>query len=128
MEALALFHSQCKLVANLLAKAEQKFFLTSIIENSANYKHIYEICNNLIGRSKDSPLPPGIPSKDLAVSFNNYFIEKSAKICSDLTGKHQQLPPYIEILAPPGTHNLRNFQPITLPELQKIVLSTPNKN
>ena len=75
-----------------------------------------------------SPLPPGIPNKDLAVSFNNYFIEKIAKICSDLIGKHQQLPPYIKILAPPGTHNLSNFQLITLPKLQKLVLSTPNKN
>ena len=128
MEAIALFHSQCQLIANLLDKAEQKFFLTSIIENSANYKCIYEICNNLLGRSKDSPLPPGIPNKDLSVSFNNYFIEKIVKICSDLIRKCQQLPPYIEILAPPGTHNLSNFQPIYLPELQKIYLSTPNKN
>ena len=128
MEALALFHSQCQLIANLLDKAERKFFLTSIIENSANYKCIYEICSNLLGRSKDSPLPPGIPNKDLAVSFNNYFIEKIAKIHSDLIGKCQQLPPYIKILAPPGTHNLSNFQPITLPELQKLVLYTLNKN
>ena len=128
MEAYALFHSQHQLVANLLDKAEWKFFLTSILENSANYKCIYEICNNLLGRSKDSPLPNGIPNKDLAVSFNNYFIEKIAKICSDLAGKHQQLPPYIELLAPLGTHNLSNFQLLTLPELQKVVLSTPNKN
>ena len=96
--------------------------------NSPNYKCIYEICNNLLGRFKDSPFPPGIPNKDLAVSFNNYIIEKIAKICSDLIGKHQQLPPYIELLAPLGTHNLSNFQLITLPELQKLVLSTPNKN
>ena len=59
-EALALFHSQCWFVSNLLDKAEQKYFLTSITENSSNYKCIYEICNNLLGRSKDSPLPPGI--------------------------------------------------------------------
>ena len=57
IEALALFHSQHWFVANLLNKAEWKFFLTSITENSANYKCIYEICNNLLGRSKDTPLP-----------------------------------------------------------------------
>ena len=75
-----------------------------------------------------SPLPSGISNKDLAVSFNNYLIENIAKICSDLIGKCQQLPPYIEIPAPPGTQNLNNFQPIILPKLQKIVLSTLNKN
>ena len=115
-------------MANLLDKAEQKFFLTSIIENSANYKCIYEICNNLLGRSKNTPLPPGILNKDLAVSFNNYFIEKIAKICSDLIEKCLHLPPYIETQAPLGTHNLSNFQPITLPDLQKLIHSTPNKN
>ena len=91
MGALALFHSQHWLVANLPDKADRKFFFTSIIENSANYKRIYEICNNLLGRSKDSPLPPGIPNRDLPVSFNNYFIEKIAKIHFDLIRKHQQL-------------------------------------
>ena len=40
---------------------------------------------------------------------------------------YQQLPSYIEIPAPPGTQNLSNFQLITLPELHKIILSTPNK-
>ena len=64
---LHFFHCQCQLISNLLDKAEQKFFLTSITENSSNYKCIYEICNHLLGRSKDSPLPPGIPNKDLVV-------------------------------------------------------------
>ena len=36
----------------------QKFFLTSITENPSDYKCIYEICNHLLGRSKDSPLSP----------------------------------------------------------------------
>ena len=116
-EALTLFHCQHQLILNLLDKAEQKFFLTSITENSSNYKSICEICNHLLGRSKDSPLPPGIPNKDLAVRFNNYFIEKIAKICTDLIGKCQHLPHYVEILVPPGTQNFSNFQPITLPKL-----------
>ena len=128
MEALTLFHCQCWLISNLLDKAEWKFFLTSITENSSNYKCIYEICNHLLGRSKDSPLPPGIPNKDLAVRFNNYFIQKIANICTDLIEKCQHLPPYAERPAPPGTQDLSDFQPVTLPKLQKIIQSTPNKN
>ena len=128
MEALTLFHCQRRLVLNLLDKAERKFFLTSITENSSKYKHIYEICNHLLGRSKDSPLPPGVSNNDLAVRFNNYFIEKIANICTDLIWKHQLLPPYVERPAPSGTQNFSNFQPVTLPKLQKIILSTPNKN
>ena len=33
------------------------------------------------GRSKDSPLPPGIFNKDVAIRFNNYFIEKTYLQC-----------------------------------------------
>ena len=87
IEVLTHFHCQCRLVSNLLDKAEQKFFHTTITENSSNYRCIYEICNHLLGRSKDSPLPPGISNIDLSVRFNNYFIEKIANICTDLIGK-----------------------------------------
>ena len=126
--AFALLQGQHQLVSNLLDKAQQKFFLTSITENPSYYKHIYEICNHLLGRSKDLPLPPGIVNNDLAVRFNNYFIQKIANICTDLIDKHQYLPPYIERSAPPGTQDLSNFQPVTLPKLHKIIQSTPNKN
>ena len=112
----------------LLEKAQWKFFLTSITENPSDYKHIYEICNHLLGRSKDSPLPPGISNNDLAVRFNNYFIQKIANICTDLIEKCQHLPPYIERSAPPGTQDVSDFQPVTLPKLHKIIQSTPNKN
>ena len=128
MEALTLFHCQCWLMWNLLDKAQQKFFCSSITENSLDYKHIYEICNHLLGRSKDSPLPPGIPNKDLAVRFNNYFIQKIANIHTDLIQNRQHLPLYVERPAPPGTQDLSDFQPVTLPKLQKIIWSTPNKN
>ena len=103
-------------------------FLTFITENPSNYKHIYEICDHLLGRSKDSPLPPGIPNKDLAVRFNNYFIQKISNVCTDLIEKHQHLPPNAERPASPGTQVLSDFQPVTRPKLQKIIQSTPNKN
>ena len=73
-------------------------------------------------------MPPGIPNKDLAVRFNNYFIQKIANICTDLIQNHQHLPLYVERPAPPGTQNLSDFQPVTLPKLQNISQSTPNKN
>ena len=126
--AFALFQGQCRLISNILDKALQKFFLTSITENPSDYKCIYEICNHLLGRSKDSPLPPGILSNDLAVRFSNYFIQKIANIHTDLIEKCQHLSPYVERSAPPGTHDLSNFQPVILPKLHKIIQSTPNKN
>ena len=77
---------------------------------------------------KIHPLPPGIPNKDLAVRFNNYFIQEIANIHTDLIQNCQHLPLYAERPAPPGTQDLSDFQPVTLPKLQKIIRSTPNKN
>ena len=71
-------------------------FRTSITENSSNYKQIYEICNHLLGRTKDSPMPPGVTNKDLAYRFNNFFIDKITKIHNDLIGKQQHPPLYVE--------------------------------
>ena len=127
-EAYTLFHQQHWLVSNLLNKAERDFYCTSITENSSNYKQIYEICNHLLGRTKDSPMPPGVTNKDLAYRFNNFFIDKITKICNDLIVKEQHLPTYVEIPAPPNTKNFCKFQPNILSNLQKIIWSTPNKN
>ena len=109
IEAYNLFHQQRRLVSNLLNKAERDFFRTSIIENSSNYKRIYEICNHLLGRTKDSPMPPGFTNKDLAYRFNNFFIEKITKIHNDLILKHQHLPPYVEMPAPQRHRTLAIF-------------------
>ena len=115
-------------MSNLLDKAERDFFHTSITENSSNYKQIYEICNYLLGRTKDSPMPPGVTNKDLAHRFNNFFIDKITKIRNDLIGKQQHLPLYVETPGPLNTNKLCRFQPITLSNLQKIIWSTPNKS
>ena len=115
-------------MSNLLDQAERDFFRTSITENSSNYKRIYEICNHLLGRTKDSPMPPGVTNKDLACRFNNFFIDKITKIRNDLIGKQQHLPLYVETPAPLNTSKLCRFQPITLSNLQKLIRSTPNKS
>ena len=115
-------------MSNLLEKAEWEVFLTSITEKSLNYKHIYDICNHLLGRTKESPLPPGYTNKELADRFNNYFIDKIVKICTDLIGKHQHLPLHVEISAPPEIQKFSKFQPITHSKLEKIILSSPSKN
>ena len=67
------FYHQCRQVANLLDKAEHEFFQNSIAENSNNYRKIYTICNQLLGRTKESPLLPGCTNQGLADRFNNFL-------------------------------------------------------
>ena len=99
------FYCQHRLVANPLDKAEHEFFLNSIVENPNNYRQIYTICNQLLGRTKESPLPPGFTNQELADRFNNYFIEKIAKIRLVLLEKCSHLPNYEEVEAAPKNKN-----------------------
>ena len=99
IEIFTAFHHQHQFTSNLLDKAECEFFFTSITESSSNYKHIYDVCNHLLGRTKESSLPPGYTYQELVDRFNNYFIDKIAKIHTNLTEKCQHLPPYVEIPA-----------------------------
>ena len=116
-------------MSNLLDKAECEFFFTSITENSSNYnyKHIYDLCNCLLGRTKESLLPSGYTNQELADRVNNYFIDKIVKIPTNLIERCQHLPPYVDIPAPLEIQQFSKFQPMTLSKLKKIILSRPSK-
>ena len=128
VDAFTAFHCQHQLVSNLLDKAEHEFFFTSITENSSNYKHIYDVHNCLLGRTKESSLPPGYTNQELAHRVNNYFIDKIAKVSTNLTEKHHHLPPYGEIPVAPEIEQFSEFQPITLSKLERMILSTLSKS
>ena len=122
------FYHQHRWVANLLDKAELEFFLNSIAENSNNYRKIYTICNQLLGRTKESSLPPGFTNQELADRFNNFFIDKMAKIRSVLLEKHSHLPNYAEVEAAPNIKPLSRFCNLSLQEVRKMILATPHKS
>ena len=127
-EHFTAFYCQHRLVANLLDKAEHEFFLNSIAENTNNYRQIYTICNQLLGRTKESPLPPGYTNQELADRFNKYFIDKITKIRSVLLEKCSHLPNYAEFEAAPNITPLSRFCNLSQQEVRKMILATPNKS
>ena len=127
-EHFTAFYHQHRLVANLLDKAEHEFFLNSIVENTNKYRQIYTICNQLLGRTKESSLPPGFTNQELGDRFNNYFIDKIAKIRSVLLEKHSHLPNYVEVEAAPNITTLSRFCNLSQQEVRKMILATPNKS
>ena len=127
-EHFTAFYHQCRLVANLLDKDECEFFLNSIVENSNNYRQIYTICNQLLGRTKESPLPPGFTNQELADRFNDYFIDKIFKIRLVFLEKCSHLPNYVEVEAAPNITTLSRFCSLSQQEVRKMILATPNKS
>ena len=122
------FTLNANLWQTFLTKLSRNSFLLQLLRTLPTINAFMRFVTIYLADPRTHLYLPGIPNKDLAVSFNNYFIKKIAKICSDLIEKCLHLPPYIETQVPLGTQDLSNFQPITLPELQKLIHSTSNKN
>ena len=74
----------------MLSFAKKDFYKTSLNENKYNYKKIFGICNNLLGRNQDLPLPTYNSNKELANEFNIFFTDKIQEIRMDLNCRKVQ--------------------------------------
>ena len=125
------FHEQRRTVSNLMDSAERKFFLNKIIENKSNYKEVYNVCNQLLGRNKDLPLPPNCTNKELADRFNTFFIDKITKIRHGLENKIQELgrlPSFMTDTPNVTTEKLDKFTIVTPEHVEHIIKQVPLKS
>ena len=114
------------LTTNILHQAEKNYFHKLVHDNCTKTKKISAICNNLLGRSQDQPLPLGFTDKELAKHFSKYFISKIANIRDTLTAKQGQLQP------PPVLHQsavpcIDSFRLLSDDEVSAIVRKSPTK-
>ena len=78
------FYRQCCLVANMLDTAERSYYIDSLAQRNGDKKIIYNICNDLLDRNKNLPLPPCESNEVLGNRLNTYFSDKISKICKEL--------------------------------------------
>ena len=67
------FYTQHCGVSNMLSFAKKDFCKTSLNENKYNYKKCFGICNTLLGRNQELPLPICNSNKELANDFNAFL-------------------------------------------------------
>ena len=60
------FYTQHHKVSNMSSFAKKDFYKATLKENKHNYKNIFEICNTLLGRIQELPLPTCNSNKELA--------------------------------------------------------------
>ena len=88
---------------------------------------MFTICNNLLGRNQDLPLPPGFMNEELAEYFNNFFISKINKIRDNLTANQVQL------LQLPASHEnavpcMNTFRMLSEEDVSIMVRKSPEKS
>ena len=87
---------------------------------------MFKVCDSLLGKDKDPPLPPGFMNQQLADNFNDFFITKITNIRSKLIEQNLGSP---EILTEHHTipRVRENYQLISCDDVAKIVLASPTK-
>ena len=124
------FYHQWWLVSNMWDWAERLFFLEALTDNRTNFKDIFNICNNILGRN-NLPLPSSDLNINLANKFNNCFHDKIGSIYSSLVQHNQAtLETYrVEVHLPQHQHlslSLNQYHEVTWndtswPVQQKVV-------
>ena len=120
------FYRLRHLTTNILNQAEKNYICKLVHDNCAKTKLIFAICNNLLGRSQDHPLPPGFTDKELAKHFSKYFISKIANIRDTLTAKQSQLQPP-PVLRQSIVPCMDSFRLLSDNEVSVIVRKSPTK-
>ena len=60
----------------MLSFAKKDFYKASLNKNKYNYEKNFGICNNLLGRDQDLPLPSCNSNKELTNDFNTFLLIK----------------------------------------------------
>ena len=93
-----------------------------ILECGNDSKKLFNLVNNLTGRAKINPMPPGRSDGAMADEFAEFFIGKINKIRDNLKDCPTYIPTPIECAT------LDSFRPMTEVEVIKIIKEMPTKS
>ena len=110
-------------------QAERSFFQEALTDNRTNFKEIFNICNTILGRTNNLPLPPSDSNITLANNFNNYFHDKIGNIYNSLVQQNQAIPETygVEVHPPPMPPSFMEFKPISCSNLEQYIMASPTK-
>lgn len=105
-----------------LASAKNGFYRNRIGEAEGNVKRLYSVTSDLLGRSRDNPLPPHTSEVNLANDFLRYFNDKISKIRDELDNMDCQMSINDTFTNSRSCdHVFTEFQPLSENDITKIV-------
>ena len=111
-------------------QAEISFFWEALADNRTNFKEIFSICNTILGRNNNLPLPLSDSNITVANNLHNYFHDEIGNICSSLVQQNQAIPETsgVEVYPPPMPPSFMKFKPISCSDLERYVMASPTKS
>ena len=106
---------------------EEKYYLNIFHEHRRNTKYVFKVCNSLLGKGKDLPLPPGFTNQELADNCNEFFTTKITNTRSKLIEQNLGLPDMsTEHHTIPRV--VANYRPLSCDDVAKFFLASPSKS
>ena len=113
------------MVRNLLDEAERRYYQNQLQDNSHNLKKIFGICNGILGRKQDLPLPTGYTEEEKAERFNKFFITKIINIQENLKANPAQ---YIIAKDHRNPPSFTQFKELSEHDIIKLINQSPSKS
>ena len=109
-----------------MTSVECLYYHEFLSQCKTNTKEIFRICDKLLGRNHDLPLPPSFSEDELASGFSDFFISKIAKIREALVTSRAEMGNYISVPAciPP---KLASYCLLCEQDIIKIITKSPTK-
>ena len=103
-----------------MASEKKKTFIINKLDADNSSKNLHKVVNTLLDNNKETVLPSAESDLDLANEFATFFREKVEKIRASIPAVKK---PSNTSSLPPDFMYLDHFEPATLDELRKLVLS-----
>ena len=117
----------------MMDRAERSYYLNRLHDNRFYIKKIYAICNDLLGRRKEIPLPLAESKQELTNRFNQFFTEKVQKIrdhLMELVNDNSFTP--IEVMDDNTVNTtstkMEVFHHVSLQEVIETIMKSPTKS
>ena len=104
-------------------KAKRQYY-NDVICNCPSSKQLYNVTNQLLGRTKKSSLPNNIPTSDMPDTFCQFFNNKIEQIRNDIDTQSAD-PPVFE---PFTGSKFCDFEPVTEASMLELILKTASKS
>ena len=110
-----------------MTSVECLYYHEFLSQHKTNTKEILRVCDKLLGRNHDIPIPPSFSEEELASRFSDLFISKIAKIREALVTNRAEIGNYISVLAciPP---KLASYCSLSEQDIIKIITKSPTKS
>ena len=108
-----------------LSRAKDNYYQNKVGQAAGDVKKLYAVTSDLLGRSKDNPLPVHSSSVSLANDFQRYFADKISKLRNEL----DNLPSYATDSSSSHSTSLMDrkfseFEPLSESDIKRLVFAS----